>query len=147
MDNDDDAYNEKALASYRYVVRRAGRDVPIQPSLRGKLQPNDENVRVIFVIAPGCKDVELSLTSYQMQRSHYDPNWEQIRIDFATGHFDAGQHEMVVDLPAPCWSQVDLAFAGSLARIGPNPPSYYGDRLIDAAHGGSRACAPVTVIE
>ena len=132
----------KRITSYNYVVTRNNNQVTLSPPLSGKLLSSDTGIKVVFTIAAGCTNVQISFASYKMPQKTYDANQKQELYSSATGSFSAGKHELSIRLP-PCYYQVDFVSGSVLSYVGP-PSSYYGSRLIDAAHSGNPTCATPT---
>lgn len=93
-----------------------------------------------FTIAPGCKNVQVSLASYRAPAPTYDRNTasQQVLFDSATGTFAAGFHTLQVFVPAGFF-QVDFVLGAAITQLGPaSSHNFYGDqgRLIDHDNGG-----------
>jgi hypothetical protein len=114
-------------------------------NLWGQVNPGD-HIRTVFTIAPNCEDVELSLISYMAPGPQFDYHaaGEQEVFDFDTGFFDAGEHQMEIDVPQ-CFFQVDFVKGPVIEHLGPpGSNNYYTaqGRLIHSDQGdpGAPSC-------
>ncbi len=108
-------------------------------TLEGNLKHGD-TVKVDFTVADGCKDVQLSLASYDAPDGVFskDTAVKQVLFDSKTGKVGAGKGSLKIVLP-DCFYQVDFVRGEVLTKLGPaTSDNFYEGRLIDAGNGGEK---------
>ena len=110
-------------------------------SLRG------DRAKVVFDVAQGCTNVELTLVSYEAPGPTFDPNTadQQKLHEYKTQLFSAGTgHTMEISFRSNCYFQVDFVYGKPIEKFGPpdsNNFYYRQGRNIKSVHAGSAPCA------
>jgi len=112
-------------------------DGEVVDGLEDKVEPGDE---VVVHVAPDddCRDVELTLASYQATAATF--NEDQVRYQYQTDDFDSGRRGYLKVHVPDCYFQVDLAFGEVITSF--KGGVRYDQRLISADLGGTTACGP-----
>jgi hypothetical protein len=112
-----------------------------------ELSVSGDRAKVVFDVAAGCKDVELTLVSYEAPGPTFDPNTaDQQRVhDYKTQLFSAGTgHTMEISFRSNCYFQIDFVYGTHIEKFGPpdsNNFYYRQGRNIKSVHAGSAPCA------
>jgi hypothetical protein len=110
------------------------------------LSVRGDRAKVVFDVATGCRNVELTLVSYKAPGPTFDVNTaDQQRVhEFKTQLFSEGKgHTLEVSIPN-CYFQVDFVYGKHIEKFGPpdsNNFYYRQGRSIRSAHAGSAPCA------
>lgn len=99
-----------------------------------------------FIVAAGCKDIQLSLVSYKAPSASFDEQTaaQQVLFDSKTQTYSAGTYSLSVAMPG-CYYQVDFVYGTPITTFGPaGSNNFYGKqgRLIEALNGGTTSCTP-----
>jgi hypothetical protein len=99
---------------------------------------------VAFVVAAGCRDIQLSLVSYKAPSATFvEATADQQQLhDAKTQTVSAGTYTLSVAVPS-CYYQIDFVYGTPITKLGPaGTNNFYGkqNRLIAAANGGTSSC-------
>lgn len=132
------------IQAYHYIITRRTDDgferIRVD-DLTDRVREGDK-VEVVFTVAAGCEDTQVSLVSYSAPGPNFSAETanQQRVFEAETGVFGPGEHSLEVNVPG-CFFQIDFVRGRPLMRLGPgNSNNFYGDRGIDADNGGSGAC-------
>ena len=133
------------VASTGFSAGTAGATCPSQGMVTSSspISVSGGMASVSFTVAEGCKDVQLSLVSYQAPGPAYseETSSQQVRYQSATTPFSAGSWTMSVAVPN-CYFQVDFVYGESIEHLSGDTSGSYSKqgRLISFVNGGTNAC-------
>lgn len=110
------------------------------------LSVRGDRAKVVFDVAAGCKDVELTLVSYKAPGPTFDVNTAHLQTvhEYKTQLFSEGKgYTLEVSIPN-CYFQVDFVYGKHIEKFGPpdsNNFYYRQGRSIRSQHAGSAPCA------